>query len=81
LNEIISEYKKNELLFSENQEKKLRHFFRNCKGQFKIGNNYIRLFNGFKTRILTKKTALILVQNINKLIFERLINNIIILIN
>ncbi|KFC58711.1 Transposase IS982 family [Flavobacterium gilvum] len=31
---------------------------------------------GFKTRILTKKTALTLIQYINKFVFDRSINNI-----
>ncbi|MCZ8169952.1 MAG: IS982 family transposase, partial [Flavobacterium sp.] len=33
-------------------------------------------FEGFKTRILAKITALTLVQYINKFIFDRPINNI-----
>jgi hypothetical protein len=35
-----------------------------------------QLFEGFKTRILAKITALTLVQYINKFIFDRPINNI-----
>lgn len=70
---LFQKIKKRASVFGKSR-KKVKHFFRNCKGQFKTGNNYTRLFNGFKTRILIKITALTLVQNINKLIFERLIN-------
>lgn len=38
--------------------------------------NCAKFFQGFKTRILTKITALIVIQFINKFIFERPINNI-----
>jgi len=41
-----------------------------------IRRNYVRCFQGFKTRISAKITVLNLVQFINKLIFERTINNI-----
>jgi hypothetical protein len=41
-----------------------------------IRRNYAKSFQGFKTRILAKITALTLVQFINKFIFERPINNI-----
>jgi hypothetical protein len=44
--------------------------------QFLIRRNYAKTFEGFKTRILAKITALILVQYINKFIFGRPINNI-----
>jgi hypothetical protein len=44
--------------------------------QFMIRRNYAKSFQGFKTRILAKITALTLVQLINKFIFERQINNI-----
>ena len=41
-----------------------------------IKRNYAKTFEGFKTRILAKITALTLVQFINKFIFDRPINNI-----
>ena len=41
-----------------------------------IRRNYAKSFQGFKTRILAKITALTLVQFINKFIFDRPINNI-----
>ena len=41
-----------------------------------IRRNYAKSFEGIKTRILGKKTALTLIQYINKFIFDRPINNI-----
>jgi len=41
-----------------------------------IRRNYAKTFQGFKTRVLAKITALTLVQFINKFIFDRPINNI-----
>ncbi len=41
-----------------------------------IRRNHAKSFQGFKTRILAKITALTLVQYINKFIFDRPINNI-----
>jgi hypothetical protein len=41
-----------------------------------IRRNYAKSFQGFKTRILSKITALTVVQYINKFIFGRNINNI-----
>ncbi|EAZ95069.1 hypothetical protein FBBAL38_08779 [Flavobacteria bacterium BAL38] len=41
-----------------------------------IKQNYAKYFQGFKTRILAKTTALTLVQFINKFIIEIPINNI-----
>ena len=50
-------------------------FFQLCD-QFRIRNNYAKTFEGFKTRILAKITALTLFPYINKFIFDRPINNI-----
>ena len=56
--------------------KKIEALFSQLCEQFKIRNNYAKSFDGFKTRILAKITALTLVQYINKFIFDRPINNI-----
>jgi len=45
-------------------------------GSYLIRRNYAKTFEGFKTRILAKITALTLVKYINKFIFDRPINNI-----
>ena len=44
-------------IFLENQERESKRYFLNFD-QFKIRNNYAKSFNGFKTRILSKITAL-----------------------
>ena len=56
--------------------KRIETLFSQLCDQFKIRNNYAKTFQGFKTRILSKITALTLVQYINKFIFDRPINNI-----
>jgi len=44
--------------------------------QFMVKRNYAKSFDGFKTRILTKITAMTVIQYINKNIFQRNINNL-----
>src|SRR5690606_19151613 len=44
--------------------------------QFMIRRNYAKTFEGFKTRILAKITALTIIQFINKEYFNRNINNL-----
>ncbi len=56
--------------------KRIETLFSQLCDQFRIKNNYSKSFAGFKTRILAKITALTLFQYINKLIFDRPINNI-----
>jgi len=56
--------------------KRIETLFSQLCDQFRIRNNYAKSFQGFKTRILAKITALTLVQYINKFIFDRPINNI-----
>ncbi|EOG6908187.1 IS982 family transposase, partial [Flavobacterium psychrophilum] len=56
--------------------KRIETLFLQLCDQFRIRNNYAKPFEGFKTRILAKITALTLVQYINKFIFDRPINNI-----
>ncbi|MGB4773693.1 MAG: IS982 family transposase, partial [Daejeonella sp.] len=43
---------------------------------FMIRRNYAKSFDGFRTRILAKITALTTIQFINKFIFDRNINHI-----
>ena len=56
--------------------KRIETLFSQLCDQFRIRNNYSKTFEGFKTIILVKITALTLVQYINKFIFDRPINNI-----
>ena len=68
-------YKPQPYVFRKSR-KRIETLFSQLCDQFKIRNNYAKSFDGFKTRILAKITALILVQYINKFIFDRPINNI-----
>ena len=68
-------YKKQPYTYRKSRKRIETLFFQLCD-KFMIRRNYAKSFQGFKTRILAKITALTLVQFINKFIFERPINNI-----
>ena len=69
------QYKPQPYIFRKSR-KRIETLFSQLCDQFRIRNNYAKSFQGFKTRILAKITALTLVQYINKFIFDRPINNI-----
>ena len=69
------DYKPQPYIFRKSR-KRIETLFSQLCDQFRIRNNYAKSFQGFKTRILAKITALTLVQYINKFIFDRPINNI-----
>jgi hypothetical protein len=69
------DYKPQTYIFRKSR-KRIETLFSQLCDQFMIRRNYAKSFQGFKTRILAKITALTLVQFINKFIFERPINNI-----
>lgn len=73
-------YKKQPYIFRKSR-KRIETLFSQLCDQFKIRNNYAKSFDGFKTRILAKKTSLTVIQYIYKFIFIRPINNIKIQIN
>jgi hypothetical protein len=56
--------------------KRIETLYSQLCDQFMIRRNYAKSFEGFKTRILAKITALTLVQFINKFDFNRPINNL-----
>lgn len=56
--------------------KRIETLFSQLCDQFMIRRYYPKSFEGFKTRILSKITALTIIQYINKFIFGRNINNI-----
>lgn len=58
------------------QRKRIETLFSKLCDQFMIRRNYAKSFDGFKTRILAKITALTVVQFINKAYFNRNINNL-----
>jgi hypothetical protein len=68
------DYKPQSYTFRKSRKKRNSIF--TIVDQFMIRRNYAITFAGFKTRILAKITSLILVQYINKFIFDRPINNI-----
>lgn len=56
--------------------KRIETLFSQLCDQFLIRRNYAKTFEGFKTRILAKISALTLIQYINKFIFDRPLNHI-----
>ena len=56
--------------------KRIETLFSQLCDQFMIRRNYAKSFEGFKTRILSKITALTVIQYINHFILGRKINNI-----
>ena len=69
------DYKPQPYIFRKSR-KRIETLFSQLFDQFRIRNNYAKTFEGFKSRILGKITALTLIQSINKFIFDRPINNI-----
>ncbi len=69
------EYKKQPYVFRK-KRKRIETLFSQLCDQFMIRRNCAKTFQGFKTRILSKITALTTVQYIYKFIFDRNINNI-----
>ena len=69
------QYKKQSYIFRKSR-KRIETLFSQLCDQFMIRRNYTKSFEGFKTRILSKITALTVVQYINKVFFDRNINNL-----
>ena len=68
-------YKKQAYIFRKSR-KRIETLFSQLCDQFKIRNNYAKTFEGFKTRIHAKITALTTIQYLNHFVFNRKINNI-----
>ncbi|MBV7441907.1 transposase, partial [Weeksellaceae bacterium TAE3-ERU29] len=68
-------YRKQPFIFRKSR-KRIETLFSQLCDQFMIRRNYAKSFEGFKTRIISKITALTLIQYINQKIFNRNINNI-----
>ena len=68
-------YQKQPFIFRKSR-KRIETLFSQLCDQFMIRRNYAKSFQGFKTRILSKITALIVIQFINKFSFDRNINNL-----
>ncbi len=56
--------------------KRIETLFSQMCDQFRIRNNYAKSFMGFSTRILSKITAITLIQHLNKFVFNRPINQL-----
>lgn len=68
-------YKKQPYVFRKSR-KRIETIFSQLCDPFMIRRNYAKSFDGFKTRILAKITAMTIIQFINKFHFERNINNL-----
>lgn len=68
-------YHKQKYIFRKSR-KRIEMLFSQLCDQFKIRNNYAKSFNGFKTRILSKITALTFIQFVNVFVFNRKMNKI-----
>lgn len=68
-------HKKQSYVFRK-ARKRIETLFSQLCDQFMIRRNYAKSFEGFKTRILSKITAMTVIQYINKFVFNRNINNI-----
>ncbi len=67
---------KNQPYIFRKSKKRIETLFSQLCDQFMIRRNYAKSFDGFKTRILSKLTALTIIQHINHFIFKRNINNL-----
>ena len=56
--------------------KRIETLFSQMCDQFRIRENFAKTFVGFKTRIISKITAITLIQHLNKFVFNRPINNL-----
>lgn len=68
-------YKKQAYVFRKTR-KRIETLFSQLCDQFMIRRNYAKSFSGFKTRVLSKITALTMIQYINAFVINRNINNI-----
>jgi len=69
------DYKKQPNIFRKSR-KRIETLFSQLCDQFMIRRNYAKSFLGFKTRILSKISALTMIQFLNKFVFNRPINKI-----
>jgi len=69
-------YKRQPYIFRKSR-KRIETLFSQLCDQFMIRRNYYaKSFLGFKTRVISKITALTIIQYINKFSFDRNINNL-----
>lgn len=68
-------YERQPYIFRKSR-KRIETLFAQLCDQFMIRRNYAKSFDGFKTRILSKISALTMIQYLNKFVFNRPINNL-----
>ena len=68
-------YQKQPYIFRKSR-KRIETLFSQLCDQFMIRKNYAKTFEGFKTRILSKITALTTIQFLNKFTFNRSLNHL-----
>ncbi|WP_421976007.1 IS982 family transposase [Roseivirga seohaensis] len=68
-------YRKQPFVFRK-ARKRIETLFSQLCDQFMIRRNYAKSFSGFKTRVLSKITAMTTIQFLNKFEFNRNINNL-----
>lgn len=68
-------YSKQPYVFRKSR-KRIETLFSQLCDQFRIRQNFAKSFLGFKTRILSKITAVTLIQYLNKFVFNRPINKL-----
>lgn len=69
------DYQKQPYIFRKSR-KRIETLFAQLCDQFMIRRNYAKSFEGFRTRILSKISALTMIQYLNKFVFNRPINNL-----
>ena len=68
-------YVKQPYIFRKSR-KRVETLFSQLCDQFMIRRNYAKSFDGFRTRILSKISALTMIQYLNKFVFDRPINKL-----
>jgi len=69
------DFKEQPYIFKKSR-KRIETLYSQLCDQFMIRRNYAKTFEGFKTRILSKITAMTVIQYINKVLFDRPINQL-----
>ena len=68
-------YRKQPYLYRKSR-KRIETLFSQLCDQFMIRRNYAKSFQGFKIRIISKITALTMIQYLNKFVFDRPVNKL-----
>ena len=69
------DYQEQPYIFRKSR-KRIETLFSQLCDQFMIRRNYAKSFDGFRTRILSKISALTMIQYLNKFVFDRPINSL-----